>query len=57
MGRWHARPMAEQLRAVFVFALDGEPFVFRTLSQAAGWMEAIDVKDGSTQPSLPTKGG
>jgi hypothetical protein len=48
--------MAEPLRAVFVFALDGEPFVFRTLAEAAGWMEAIDVRDGE-YPALFTDTG
>lgn len=48
--------MAEHLRAVLVFALDGEPFVFRTLAEAAGWMEAIDVRDGE-YPALFTDEG
>ena len=39
-------PMAVALRAVFVFALDSEPFVFTSLEAAAGWMEAVDVRDG-----------
>lgn len=48
--------MAEHPRAVFVFALDGEPFVFRSLAAAAGWMEAIDVTDGE-YPALFTDEG
>lgn len=48
--------MAERLRAVFVFALEGEPFVFRSLAEAAGFMEAIDVTDGE-YPALFTDEG
>jgi hypothetical protein len=38
--------MAGTPRAVFVFALDSEPFVFTSLEAASGWMEAVDVRDG-----------
>jgi hypothetical protein len=38
--------MTEPDEAVLIFSADGELIPFRSLTEAAGWMEAIDVLDG-----------
>jgi hypothetical protein len=38
--------MASEPPPVFAFAADGEAIVFSSSKAAAGWIEAIDVRDG-----------
>lgn len=40
------RGMSDAPLAVLVFGADGELIPFRTLAEATGWMEAIDVLNG-----------